>query len=82
MKKTMLALMLGALAGGAAAQSNVAIYGIVDMALVRESGGTADTTKLTSGVAAGSRIGFKGSEDLGGGMAAIFLLAGMAGGMA
>jgi predicted porin len=70
----MLALMLGALAGTAAAQSNVTVYGIVDMALVRESGGTATTTKLTSGVEAGSRLGFKGTEDLGGGMSAIFLL--------
>jgi predicted porin len=70
----MLALMLGALAGTAAAQSNVTVYGIVDMAVVRESGGTANTTKLTSGVEAGSRLGFKGTEDLGGGMSAIFLL--------
>jgi predicted porin len=74
MKNTMLALMLGASAATAAAQSNVTIYGIVDMALVRESGGVANTTKLTSGVEAGSRLGFKGTEDLGGGMAAIFLL--------
>ena len=74
MKKTMLALMLGALAGAAAAQSNVTVYGIVDMALVRESGGAATTTKLTSGVESGSRLGFKGSEDLGDGLSAIFLL--------
>jgi predicted porin len=70
----MLALMLGALAGTAAAQSNVTVYGIVDMALVRESGGAATTTKLTSGVESGSRLGFKGSEDLGDGLSAIFLL--------
>lgn len=75
MNKTMLALVMGALAGGAAAQSSVAVYGIVDMALVREGGAAAgSSTKLTSGVAAGSRLGFKGSEDLGGGMAAVFLL--------
>lgn len=77
MKKTMLALMLGALAGTAAAQSNVTVYGIVDMAVVRESGGVgaaASSTKLTSGVEAGSRLGFKGNEDLGGGLSAIFLL--------
>src|SRR5471032_1198970 len=77
MNKTMLALTLSALAGTAAAQSNVTVYGIVDMALVRESGGTgaaASSTKLTSGVESGSRLGFKGSEDLGNGMAAIFLL--------
>ncbi|CAN7444039.1 porin [Pseudoduganella sp. LjRoot289] len=74
MKKTMLALMLGALAGTAAAQSNVTVYGVVDVAAVRESGGVASTTKLTSGVEAGSRLGFKGTEDLGGGLSAIFLL--------
>lgn len=65
---------LAALAGPAAAQSNVTIYGVVDMALVRESGGVANVTRLTSGVEAGSRIGFKGREELGGGMAAVFLL--------
>ncbi|WP_300756907.1 porin [Janthinobacterium sp.] len=74
MKKTMLALVLGATAGTAAAQSNVTVYGIFDMAVVRESGGTATTNKLTSGVESGSRLGFKGSEDLGGGTAAVFLL--------
>lgn len=75
MKKTMLALALGASAGMAAAQSAVTVYGIVDMGLVRESGAAAGaSTKLTSGVASGSRLGFKGSEDLGDGMAAISLL--------
>lgn len=77
MNKTMLALMLGAWAGTAAAQSNVTVYGIVDMAVVRESGGVganAASTKLTSGVESGSRLGFKGTEDLGGGLSAIFLL--------
>ena len=74
MKKTMMALALSAAAGMAAAQSNVTVYGIFDMALVRESGGTASSTKMTSGVESGSRIGFKGTEDLGGGMSAIFLV--------
>ncbi|MES2264592.1 MAG: porin [Pseudomonadota bacterium] len=71
----MLALALGASAGMAAAQSAVTVYGIVDAGLVHESGAAAGaTTKLTSGVESGSRLGFKGTEDLGGGMAAIFLL--------
>ncbi|WP_444844783.1 porin [Duganella caerulea] len=77
MNKTMFALALGALAGTAAAQSNVTVYGIVDMAVVRESGGVgaaASSTKLTSGVESGSRLGFKGTEDLGDGLSAIFLL--------
>lgn len=72
--------LAAALAGTAAAQStqstqsNITLYGMVDMGLVRESGGTASVTKLTSGVEGGSRLGFKGREDLGGGLAAVFLL--------
>lgn len=60
----------------AAAQgSTVTIYGIMDAGLVREGGGAAGTlTKVTSGVGAASRLGFRGVEDLGGGTAAIFTL--------
>jgi predicted porin len=73
-------LCAGALAAlcmdaGAADGSSVNVYGLVDVALVRETGGSAgDVTKITSGVGAGSRLGFKGREDLGGGLAAVFLL--------
>ena len=75
MKKLMLALVMGASAGTVAAQSAVTVYGLVDVGLVRESGAAAGaSTKLTSGVASGSRLGFKGVEDLGGGMSALFLL--------
>jgi predicted porin len=62
-------------APGAWAQSSVAIYGVADAGLVRESGGAAGSlTNVSSGVASGSRLGFKGKEDLGGGLAAIFQL--------
>lgn len=76
MKKSLLALaVLGAFAGIASAQTNVTIYGIVDAGFVREFGdGAANTTKLTSGIRNGSRLGFKGSEDLGGGLSANFQL--------
>ncbi len=75
MKKSVLALaVLGALTGTASAQSTVTIYGIVDAGLVAESGGTASVRKLTSGVESGSRLGFKGTEDLGGGLSALFVL--------
>jgi predicted porin len=75
MKKAAL-IALGLAAGaGAHAQTNVTIYGIVDAALVGESGGsTGHQTKITSGAAAASRIGFRGSEELGGGMSAFFTL--------
>jgi len=77
MKKSLLALaVLGAFAGIASAQSNVTIYGVVDLGLVNDNnGGSAGSvTKLDSGLLNGSRLGFKGSEDLGGGLSAIFQL--------
>jgi predicted porin len=73
--------LLTALAAGLAAtaqaqaQTNVTIYGIVDAALVVESGGSAGhLTKVTSGAASASRIGFKGEEALGNDLSAYFLL--------
>jgi predicted porin len=70
------ALIIGLAAGTAAqAQTQVQIYGIVDAAVVSEHGGVASqSTKLTSGAASASRIGFRGAEDLGGGLSAIFTL--------
>ncbi len=78
MKKSLLALaVLGAFSGAAFAQTSVTVYGLVDAGLVRETGGAAGAvTKLTSGVKNGSRWGLKGTEDLGGGLAANFLLEG------
>jgi predicted porin len=67
--------LLAACAPLASAQSNVTIYGMIDMAVVRESGGVAGPmTKVTSGTTGGSRLGFKGSEELGNGLKAVFLL--------
>jgi predicted porin len=75
MKKSLLALaMFGAFAGVASAQTNVTIYGVVDIGIAREDNGVAKTTRLDSGMQSGSRLGFKGSEDLGGGLSAIFTL--------
>jgi predicted porin len=83
MKKSLLALaVLGAFAGAAQAQSSVTIYGIVDTGLVYTSkavntagtGSTGSKFGVNSGVIQGSRIGFKGVEDLGGGLSALFQL--------
>ena len=69
MKKSLIALaVLGAFAGAASAQSSVTIYGKVNVELGKAIG-SEDKTMLDS---AGSRLGFKGVEDLGGGMAATF----------
>lgn len=58
-----------------ASTSNVSLYGIIDAALVGESGGAAGhLSKITSGAASASRFGLRGSEDLGGGLSALFIL--------
>jgi len=76
MKKTLISVaVLGAMSSAAFAQSNVTIYGIVDAGIVSERGGKAgNVTKVSSGNANASRIGFRGTEDLGGGLSAIFTL--------
>ena len=75
--KTLAALAVAAMAGSAAAQSSVQIFGVVDVAVTsgRASGpGSARMTQLSSGSLSTSRIGFRGTEDLGGGLAASFWL--------
>nr|WP_244102649.1 porin [Burkholderia gladioli] len=57
------------------AQSSVTLYGIIDAGItyVNNSGG-AHVFKFDDGVSYGNRIGFKGTEDLGGGLKAVFAL--------
>lgn len=65
--------MTAGMAGAACAQSTVTVYGMLDLGLVHESGGAAGAAwKMESGVTGGSRLGFKGTEDLGGGLSAHF----------
>lgn len=74
MKKTLIAAaVLSGFAGAAMAQ-NVTIYGIVDASIVNLDNGTNDIWRLDSGRNAASRFGVRGSEDLGGGLKAVFLL--------
>jgi predicted porin len=76
MKKSLLALaVLGAFSGAAFAQTNVSVYGIIDIGLTRSNSDVAATRwGLDSGNWYGSRLGFRGTEDLGGGLSAIFQL--------
>jgi predicted porin len=78
MKKSLVALaVFGAFAGVASAQSNVTLYGIIDMGLQRndpKAPGATSTTGVNSGLQSGSRLGFRGTEDLGGGLKAQFAL--------
>ena len=75
MQKKLIALAVAGLASSAAlAQSNVTIYGIVDVAYTHSSSGSSKTTGIDSGGWSSSRIGFRGTEDLGDGLKAIFTL--------
>jgi predicted porin len=75
MKKSLLALtVLGAFSGAVFAQSSVTVYGIVDLGIASERNATQTRTGMLSGIQSGSRIGFKGTEDLGSGLSAIFQL--------
>jgi len=75
-KKLGVALAMCAVAACARSQSNVTIYGTLDAALtVTSRGGSSPNEKrLESGVGPGTRFGVRGSEDLGGGMRATFVL--------
>lgn len=73
MKKSLLALaVLGALTGSAYAADSVQLYGIIDAGVAHYSNGNGSVTKLGTGIQSGSRIGLKGTEDLGGGLKALF----------
>jgi predicted porin len=75
MKKSLLALAaLTAFAGVASAQSSVTAFGIVDLAARNVDNHSGSIKSLSSGGQATSRIGFRGIEDLGGGMRAGFWL--------
>jgi len=74
MKKTLVAMAVMAVAGAASAQ--VTLYGKIDAGLEYKDVGGTTTTKINSGQFSGSRWGMKGSEDLGGGLSANFMLEG------
>lgn len=74
MKKLVLSSALIVASGLAAAQSSVTLFGIVDSTLQHGSGSVSHRTQLGSGGNSTSRIGFRGVEDLGGGMSASFWL--------
>ena len=82
MKKSLLALAaMGAFAGAAQAQSSVTVYGLIDqsfsginerVATVRGTTTSNNTIIGGNGSLSTSRLGFRGTEDLGGGTSAFF----------
>ena len=83
MKRNLLSLAVAttfAFAGAAQAQSSVTLYGVMDVGYVnqksdgaaRSSRSNASNSFIGSSAEQTSRLGFRGTEDLGGGMSAIF----------
>ena len=83
MKKSLLALAaMGAFVGTVQAQSSVTIYGIIDTSYLSTETKSAAAVPVTAkqstighdGAMNGTRLGFRGTEDLGGGMRANFTI--------
>jgi predicted porin len=76
--RSAVALLCGVCASAAMAQSSVTVYGIVDSGLVYTTNINAagdSITKMPSlSSSLPSRLGFRGVEDLGGGLSAVFVL--------
>ncbi|SDR62674.1 porin [Paraburkholderia tuberum] len=76
-KLSAIALGAGAVSAPAMvhAQSSVTLYGIIDggITYVNNAGGS-HVVKFDDGVSYANRFGFKGTEDLGGGLKAVFVL--------
>jgi predicted porin len=80
MQKKLIVLAVAAAASSAAfaQSSNVQIYGFLDMGFSHRGDNynphVGSKNSIDSGVTAGNRIGFKGTEDLGNGLKALFTL--------
>ncbi len=83
MKRSLIALAALAVVGAASAQvngfaagsgSSVTVFGVVDATVAIGNGDTANKTQLTNSGYNSSRLGFKGVEDMGGGLKARFWL--------
>lgn len=83
MKKSLFAVAAAtAFAGAAQAQSSVTVYGILDVGYtggtvrsqsLRDAPVTTNTARISNSMESGSRLGFRGNEDLGGGTSAQFV---------
>lgn len=77
MKKTLVAAACVGACFAAQAQSSVTLFGIIDSGVAHISGtGAGHSTGLVAGGNSSPRLGFRGTEDLGGGLNASFWLEG------
>lgn len=74
MKRSLAFALAAGVCGCATAQSSVAVFGTLDIGLMRGIGTISSRTQLSSTNTTSSRLGFRGVEDLGGGMKAGFWL--------
>ena len=74
MKKSLIALAALAATGAAFAQSSVTLFGVVDLAYENVKTNAGRVSGLSPSSNSSSRIGFRGVEDLGGGLSAVFRL--------
>ncbi len=74
MKKSLIALAVLATTGAAFAQSTVTLYGRIDTSVGADKVNGVSTSKVFSGNLTTSRYGFRGTEDLGSGLKANFVL--------
>lgn len=68
------AIAASLLASSAFAQSSVTLFGVVDATVRYVKNGNATLTSIASGGGSSNRLGFRGTEDLGGGLQAEFWL--------
>jgi predicted porin len=79
MKHSLVALAVATAATAASAQSSVTVFGVVDLGVTRGSSsgnGSTGLTHMSTGANSTSKLGFRGTEDLGGGLTASFWLEG------
>jgi len=76
MKYTLAAIAMAIAAPAAFAQSSVTVYGLIDVGGQYIKGSSTTVREISTGGLGGSRIGFKGTEDIGGGTFVDFTLEG------
>ena len=79
--KQLIAVAAMALSGAAMAQSSVTVYGRLDASIgsakvgnITNGAGPSNVTQMFSNNITTSRLGFRGTEDLGGGLSALFII--------
>jgi len=76
MKKHLIAAAVAVAVSAPVMAQNVSVYGTLDIGYQRADNGSDSYLRSVNGAIATSRLGFRGSEDLGGGLKANFMIQG------